>query len=220
MVLFHWCYLLQFIAICAQSLLLLNWTLASSIVFASMFFAAFVLFGYCRWERKRNRGRRLENDQITHIQIWNGKDKCQQNICACVCSRSVAKRGVYCFRWQRCQAAVAVDFIFPYFEKFKVANWVFNQCININKYIYIYINIYAHTYINIYMYEFQSVALSKQCNSWQCCPASAVLPYLYYFFFLFFLLVATLSRTKKEITKKILSSCALYTCMHIQYIHK
>lgn len=39
-------------------------------------------------------------------------------------------------------------------------------------------------------------------------------------FFLFFLLVATLSRTKKEITKKILSSCALYTCIHIQYIHK
>lgn len=71
-----------------------------------------------------------------------------------------------------------------------------------------------HTHIFIYMYEFQSVALSKQCNSWQCCPACAVLPYLYYFFFLFFLLVATLSRTKKEITKKILSSCAVYTCIH------
>lgn len=83
-VLFHWCYLLQFIAICALSLLLLNWTLASSIVFASMFFAAFVLFAYCRWERKRNRGRRLENDQITHIQIRNGKVKCQQNICMCL----------------------------------------------------------------------------------------------------------------------------------------
>lgn len=36
-------------------------------------------------ERKRNRGRRLENDQITHIQIRNGKVKCQQNICMCLC---------------------------------------------------------------------------------------------------------------------------------------
>lgn len=174
-------------------------------------------------KKKRNRGRRLENDQITHIQIRNGKVKCQQNICACVCSHSVAKRGVYCCRWQRCQADVTVDiFIFLYFEKFKVANWVLNQCININKYIYIHLYKYLCTHIYMHIY----VCMAKRCPFETTMQQLAVLPcvrrvaiLVLLFFVLFFLLIAISSQTKKGITKNLIKLCALYLYTY-RYIYE
>lgn len=76
-----------------------------------------------------------------------------------------------------------------------------------------------HTHIFIYMYEFQSVALSKQCNSWQCCPACAVLPYLYVllFFSVFRACCHFVTNKKGNNQKNLIKLCGLYMYTYIVY---